>query len=361
MKNLVIKTISIMTLVFGLFSCSNDGNNDEIQKYPTMYEIVSADANFSILKLAIEKTSPSGDSNSILNRLRGVGSFTVFAPTNAAFIAAGFPEATVQALNPTSTVAADVAAISALRRVLQYHILSIGTLSNDLLAAEYSKTFASGVVTSATNGTLSLFVNQNGMDVLVNGGAANNGAKVITANVNASNGVIHVIDGVLKLPTIVDFVKCNPKLSTLLSIVTSTSTGAYGDQSTVLTAISVPATTTPANARTLYAPTNTAFATATTGAGFLTSTAVTPANVTKVLQYHVESANRLTVTAGTSFSSSDVTVSTLLTPQTFLLPKNLLLIREMSTTTAASNLLNFNIQATNGVIHTVNRVLQPTL
>jgi uncharacterized surface protein with fasciclin (FAS1) repeats len=50
--------------------------------------------------------------------------------------------------------------------------------------------------------------------VLVNGGA---GAKV-TADIEASNGIVHVIDAVLKLPTIVNQIKANPSLSSLLSV-----------------------------------------------------------------------------------------------------------------------------------------------
>jgi hypothetical protein len=57
---------------------------------------------------------------------------------------------------------------------------------------------------------------------LVNGGVANGGAKVTTANIVASNGLIHVVDGVILLPTIVNHIKANPNLS-LLGVVTSAS------------------------------------------------------------------------------------------------------------------------------------------
>jgi hypothetical protein len=43
------------------------------------------------------------------------------------------------------------------------------------------------------------------------------GAKV-TADIEASNGIVHVIDAVLKLPTIVNQIKANPSLSSLLSV-----------------------------------------------------------------------------------------------------------------------------------------------
>jgi uncharacterized surface protein with fasciclin (FAS1) repeats len=57
--------------------------------------------------------------------------------------------------------------------------------------------------------------------VLVNGGVSNGGAKVTAADIEASNGIVHVIDAVLKLPTIVNQIKANPSLSSLLSVVAS--------------------------------------------------------------------------------------------------------------------------------------------
>ena len=353
MKNQIIKLMFALTVAFTIFSCSNDGNNEPIAKLPTIAETVTADAQFSVLLKGLTATN-------LATTFATAGSYTVFAPTNTAFAAYNstlFPTGINDATFATTITTAQRTELS---RILQYHILSIGTLSGDLLAAEYSKTFAGGVTTAA-NGSLSLFVGKVGSDVLVNGGVTNGGAKVTAADLNASNGVIHTIDSVLKLPTLVTTVIANPKLSTLLSIVTST-TGTFGDQSAVLTALSIPATTTAANARTVYAPTNNAFTTATTGSGFITGAAVTAANVTKILQYHVENGNRLTNTAGTSFSTSaDITVTSLLTPQTFLIQKSLLKLKETSTTAVASSIVNINIQATNGVIHIIDRVLQPTL
>jgi uncharacterized surface protein with fasciclin (FAS1) repeats len=91
---------------------------------------------------------------------------------------------------------------------LQNHVVGIGTKSDDLLAAGYTRTFASVRVPSSgtTSVNLNVFVNTVGTDVLVNGGVANGGAKA-TANIVASNGLIHVVDGVILLPTIVNHIK----------------------------------------------------------------------------------------------------------------------------------------------------------
>jgi len=105
--------------------------------------------------------------------LQGKGPFTVFAPTDAAF-----------AKVPKSTLAALAANKSKLRAVLLYHVAA-GRLT------------AAKVVSSKSVKTLEgqrLKVNAAGGAVTVGG------ARVVTANIAASNGVIHVINKVLIPP-----------------------------------------------------------------------------------------------------------------------------------------------------------------
>jgi uncharacterized surface protein with fasciclin (FAS1) repeats len=104
--------------------------------------------------------------------LQGQGPFTVFAPTDAAF--AKLPKGTVESL---------LADKEALASVLTYHVV-LGRIS----AADIVK----------RNGARPETVNGEPLDIVVRDGKVFvNGAQVITADVGATNGVIHVIDSVL--------------------------------------------------------------------------------------------------------------------------------------------------------------------
>ena len=104
--------------------------------------------------------------------LQGEGPFTVFAPSDAAF--AKLPKGTVDAL------LADKAALTSL---LTFHVVPGRVVAADIVKA---------------NGATPKTVNGQSLDVQVRGGKVYvNGAQVTTADVAASNGVIHVIDTVL--------------------------------------------------------------------------------------------------------------------------------------------------------------------
>jgi uncharacterized surface protein with fasciclin (FAS1) repeats len=352
-KNQIIKITSAFIVAFVVFSCTNDDNNQEIAKLPTIVEIAKADpSNFAVLVKALEVTG-------LTTTLNSAGSYTVFAPTNIAFATQGITETSLAALNPT--VPADATTIASIKRILQNHVLGVATKADDLLTSGYVKTFSP--FGTSTSVTLSMFINKSGADVLINGGVTNGGAKVTTANIDASNGIIHKVDNVIKLPTLVSHVKANPNFSTLLSVVTSDPTGVFGDQSALLTALNGATTTAPL---TVFAPQNDAFTAATTGSGFLTGAIATPANISKVVQYHVSAMN-LTSSSGSSWTSStatsDVTITTLApTAQKFKIALGTVKITELpAITVPASNIKAVNIQGTNGVIHTIDRVLQPVL
>ena len=105
----------------------------------------------------------------LVETLKGKGPFTVFAPTDAAF--ARIPPDTLQA------ILADKARLTA---ILTYHVVSGAVTAADVVRRTSVATVQGGTLNvNATNG------------VRVND------ATVLTADVMASNGVIHVIDRVL--------------------------------------------------------------------------------------------------------------------------------------------------------------------
>ena len=107
----------------------------------------------------------------LVETLQGKGPFTVFAPTDAAF--AAIQSEVDKLLKPESK--------SALSKILTFHVVSGKTMAADLKDGQE--------LTTVEGGKLKVVV-KDGMVTIGN-------AKVTTADINASNGVIHVIDKVL--------------------------------------------------------------------------------------------------------------------------------------------------------------------
>ena len=116
--------------------------------------------------------------------LSGEGPFTVFAPTDAAI--AALPAGALDALLADPT--------GALAEVLLYHVVGAAALSTDLSDGQ--------MITTLQGGDVEISIDACGM-VMVND------ATVIVADLVADNGVVHVIDMVLSLPTGVEDVDLN--------------------------------------------------------------------------------------------------------------------------------------------------------
>ena len=110
----------------------------------------------------------------LVETLQGKGPFTVFAPTDAAF--AALPAGTLDGLLKDP---------AALKKILLYHVVS-GSVTADKVVGLTSATSVEGspIAVSIKDGTVYL----------------NESAKVVTPDVMASNGVIHVIDKVILPP-----------------------------------------------------------------------------------------------------------------------------------------------------------------
>ena len=130
----------------------------------TTHDIVDtavAAGNFTTLVAAVKAAG-------LVETLKGAGPFTVFAPTDAAF--AKVPKATLDGL---------LADKAALTKVLTYHVVAGKVMAADVKEGHVKTVQGSDVA------------------VVTEGGVTVNGAKVVAADVAASNGVIHAIDIVL--------------------------------------------------------------------------------------------------------------------------------------------------------------------
>ena len=130
----------------------------------TVVDIALGNKDFSILVAALQKAD-------LVSALQGEGPFTVFAPTNAAF------EDLLKALNIS---ASDLLNQPDLAKVLLYHVVSGKVMSTDL---------TEGLEAATLNGEKVKFD--------LSGGVKVSGSTVTSADIEAGNGVVHVIDKVL--------------------------------------------------------------------------------------------------------------------------------------------------------------------
>jgi uncharacterized surface protein with fasciclin (FAS1) repeats len=133
----------------------------------TIVDVAAGNEDFETLVAAVQAAG-------LAETLSGEGPFTVFAPTDEAFAALG-QETIDQLLLPSNK--------AALADILKYHVVADKVMSADITP---------GAVPTVEGATVEI--------TTVNGGVKVNGATVVTADVEASNGVIHVIDAVLLPP-----------------------------------------------------------------------------------------------------------------------------------------------------------------
>jgi uncharacterized surface protein with fasciclin (FAS1) repeats len=172
MKRMVLLSLAAVAIVVS--ACSSAASPSPATPAPSpsaaLGDIVAtADANGSF-KTLITAVKAAG----LVETLQGAGPFTVFAPTDAAF--AALPAGTLDGL---------LADPEALRKVLLYHVAS-GKVTADQVVG----------LTTATS------VEGSPIKIAVKDGKVylNDSAQVVTTDVMASNGVIHVIDKVILPP-----------------------------------------------------------------------------------------------------------------------------------------------------------------
>jgi uncharacterized surface protein with fasciclin (FAS1) repeats len=165
MKKMSLPTVAALVSLVTLPAIASAQSSPTKKAPMNIVQIASEAGTFNTLVAAVKAAG-------LAETLQGPGPFTVFAPTDAAF--AKLPAGTVESL---------LADPKKLASILTFHVGSGKVMSADIVQA---------------NGAKPTTVNGAPLDVVVrNGKVYVNGAQVVTADIVASNGVIHVIDTVL--------------------------------------------------------------------------------------------------------------------------------------------------------------------
>ena len=313
-----IKRLAAVSALALVAAC---GGGDDDDAPPGTLAQVAASGGFTALVAAADKAG-------LVSALSSANAnLTVFAPTDAAF-------ADLATRLGFANAGAMVAALDGptLASILQYHVLPTKKLAADLVADGDTQatlySFEGAAATLAIDTSAGVKITD---EVLTQ-------ATVTSANVAASNGVIHVIDKVLVPPgvlNVVQMAQLNPAFSTLVGAVVSADLqGALAD---------------PAAELTVFAPTNDAFAAiASTVAGLTTDQLAT------VLTYHVIGSQVLAAdipfgTPVNTLADQTITINAG-TPPTIT-----------DTTATPASIVATDVRASNGVIHVIGKVLIPAL
>ena len=315
MKN-IAKLIKLTLLVVTstlMFSCSEDDSSNQDR---TLSEFFSRNPEFTNLYAALEKAD-------LVETLNQGGTFTVFAPTNAAFVE-------FLAVNGFENLEAVPTPV--LREVLLNHVLNTRVPSSDV-STGYVKTLGKG--SASTTNTLSMFINVSESGVRINGVAS-----VTAFDINTNNGVVHVVDAVIGLPTIVTHALANPNFSNLVGALTSPGQPDF---------VGILSGNTNAPF-TVFAPSNAAFARfESQNPGTLAS--LTSGQLTSVLTYHV--------VAGANVLSNGIPSGPITTLETGTFTVNGTTITDEAG--RQTGIVAVDVQAANGVIHVLDNVILPNL
>ncbi|QBA63738.1 fasciclin domain-containing protein [Muriicola soli] len=308
-----IKTGLLLLAVVFMTSCSNDDGDDPIivSTDPDIVDLAIATEDLSILVSALQRAD-------LVAALQADGPFTVFAPTNAAF------EAFLQANNFASL---EDVPVDVLTQVLLNHVVE-----GEFVSSSLSTTYVSSLSTAGPAGAnLSLYIDT------ASGVTINGISDVTAADVDAANGVVHIVDAVIGLPNIVDHAVANSGLTELVGALTdggnTTFTDLLSDDTTEFT---------------VFAPVNDAFTAFTNPNGNDLANILSNHVIVGTAAFSTALSNSYVTTAGTNADGDNLS----------------LYINTDSgvTLNGVSDVAIADIVATNGVIHAVTAVIDvPTV
>ena len=330
--------LAVVLVLFVAVSCDDDDDSSTPQQ--TVLEIAVSNSSFDVLEAAAVKAGTG-----VTNVLSGSTLITVFAPTDDAFVAylgVANEAAAITAVNGLSS--------SAAADLLTFHVIA----GSEIEAADIAD--GTTAVTTARASNNKAFVTKSASGVTINN------ARVTTADVDASNGVIHIIDAVL-----------TPPAGDVIAVATSdVNAPSFGILAAALTKANLITTLQGSGPFTVFAPTDDAFlatlrsvygdpdlteAEAINVINGLTdsSTPLSLTSLTQILLYHVVPASGYSI---------NLTNNQVLTTAKADAPKTVTVGVSSSVTVDGSasdpsTVVSANISSTNGVIHVIDKVLLP--
>ncbi|MDE3003044.1 MAG: fasciclin domain-containing protein [Gemmatimonadota bacterium] len=300
-----IRIAGVLLAAIGLAACEEEATTVIPEQPVSIAATAAGTSGLSALVSALQAAD-------LVTTLEGTGPFTVFAPLNSAFGA--LDPAVLDGLLQTGNV-------DLLTRVLTFHVVAGAAAASTDLSDGQSFTTVEG-------GTLTIGVS-------AGGGVTVNGANVVSADIEASNGVVHFIDAVL-LP------------EGFNAYETAVLTGTTTTLASAVLAAELDDDLSGTGPFTIFAPTNEAFA--------ALSTVPSGQALTDVLTYHVLDSE---VASGDLSDGLQVT-NTLLAGGVFTVNIS---GSDVTITDGSGNTVNViitDVPASNGIIHVIDAVLIPT-
>lgn len=310
------KMLSTLSLAAALFllaapgsyahcgACGTDSKQTSHSHAKDIVDTAVSAGSFNTLVTAVKAAG-------LADALKGEGPFTVFAPTDEAFakLPAGTVESLLQPENRDRLVS-----------ILTYHVVSGKVASKQAVKLDFAGTLnGQRANLEYKNKTLRI-----------------DGAKVVSADIEASNGIIHVIDSVI-LPADKNIVQ------------TAQAAGTFNTLAAALGAAGLAEALQTKGPFTVFAPTDEAFAALPTGT---VEELLKPENRSKlvsILKYHVVS--------GRLYADQALSAGRAMTLQE---GKVLVAVKNGTARVNDAKILKTDIEASNGVIHVIGKVLMPS-
>lgn len=323
-----LKLFTLLLLGFSLssifYACSDD-DDDDVQP------VVNAQ-NQNQQKNIAQLASESGQTDSLVVALtytnlvstfQGSGDFTVFAPSNTAFASLVASTSGVNKITDFDT--------TALKNILLYHVLNKEVKASAISNQSYESTLNTE---GPGNEETKIFLETS------NGVQINKMATVTTADVDATNGVIHIIDNVLMTRDVIQLAQNDDRFDSLV---------------VALSTANLVATIKMSNDITVFAPTNTAFENLLNNLSLNSISEIRSTLLDSVLKYHVYTGgnvqeDELTPLNGTSISMLGSGSATI----------NLTNGKQLTTSSNQNvNIIITDVQGNNGVVHAIDEVMLP--